>query len=73
MALRRPDRGSAPATPLDHELSVLAGKRISAYFLIVWDFVNEARKRGIPATARGSGVGTMVGYTLGLSHACPVR
>ncbi len=58
---------------LDHELSVLAGKRISAYFLIVWDFVNEARKRGIPATARGSGVGTMVGYTLGLSHACPVR
>ncbi len=58
---------------LDHELSVLAGKRISAYFLIVWDFVNEARKRGIPAAARGSGVGTMVGYTLGLSHACPVR
>ena len=58
---------------LDHELSVLAGKRISAYFLIVWDFVNEARKRDIPATARGSGVGTMVGYTLGLSHACPVR
>ena len=57
---------------LDHELSVLAGKKISAYFLIVWDFVNEARKRGIPATARGSGVGTMVGYTLGLSHACPV-
>ncbi len=58
---------------LDHELSVVAGKRISAYFLIVWDFVNEARKRGIPATARGSGVGTMVGYLLGLSHACPVR
>ena len=58
---------------LDHELSVLADKKISAYFLIVWDFVNEARKRGIPATARGSGVGTMVGYTLGLSHACPVR
>ncbi len=58
---------------LDHELSVLADKKISAYFLIVWDFVNEARKRGIPATARGSGVGTMVGYALGLSHACPVR
>ncbi len=57
---------------LDHELSVLADKKISAYFLIVWDFVNEARKRGIPATARGSGVGTMVGYALGLSHACPV-
>ncbi len=60
-------------TRLDRELKVLADKKISAYFLIVWDFVNEARKRGIPAMARGSGVGTMVGYVLGLSNACPVK
>ncbi|MCP3902697.1 MAG: DNA polymerase III subunit alpha [Planctomycetes bacterium] len=58
---------------LDRELGILADKRISAYFLIVWDFVNWARQRGIPAGARGSGVGTMVGYVLGLSHACPVE
>ncbi|MCH7797387.1 MAG: DNA polymerase III subunit alpha [Planctomycetes bacterium] len=58
---------------LDRELRILSDKRISAYFLIVWDFVNEARRRGIPAAARGSGVGTMVGYVLGLSGACPVR
>ena len=58
---------------LDRELTILADKNISAYFLIVWDFVNEARRRGIPANARGSGVGTMVGYCLGLSNACPVR
>ncbi len=58
---------------LDRELGVLSDKRISAYFLIVWDFVCEARRRGIPAMARGSGVGTMVGYLLGLSNACPVR
>ncbi|MHC5113117.1 MAG: DNA polymerase III subunit alpha [Planctomycetota bacterium] len=58
---------------LDRELQILADKRISAYFLIVWDFVNWARQRGIPAGARGSGVGTMVGYVLGLSHACPVE
>ena len=58
---------------LDRELKVLADKNISAYFLIVWDFVNEARRRGIPANARGSGVGTMVGYCLGLSNACPVK
>jgi DNA polymerase-3 subunit alpha len=57
----------------DRELSILADKGISAYFLIVWDFVNWARQRGIPAVARGSGVGTMVGYVLGLSNACPVR
>ena len=58
---------------LDRELAVLADKKISAYFLIVWDFVSEARRRGIPAMARGSGVGTMVGYVLGLSNACPVK
>jgi DNA polymerase-3 subunit alpha len=56
----------------ERELRILAEKRISAYFLICWDFVNWARQRGIPASARGSGVGTMVGYVLGLSNACPV-
>ena len=58
---------------LDRELTILAEKSISAYFLIVWDFVNEARRRGIPCGARGSGVGTMVGYVLGLSNACPEK
>ncbi len=58
---------------LDRELGILADKLISAYFLIVWDFVNWGRQRAIPASARGSGVGTMVGYLLGLSNACPVE
>src|SRR5690606_27415532 len=34
---------------LERELQILAEKLISAYFLIVWDFVNWARQRGIPA------------------------
>ncbi len=58
---------------IDRELQILADKLISAYFVIVWDFVNYARGRGIPSNARGSGVGTMVGYCLGLSNACPVK
>ncbi|MEM1183917.1 MAG: DNA polymerase III subunit alpha [Planctomycetota bacterium] len=58
---------------LNRELKILADKLISAYFLIVWDFVQWGREQDIPALARGSGVGTMVGYVLGLSNACPVR
>jgi DNA polymerase-3 subunit alpha len=58
---------------LDRELNILISKNIAAYFLIVWDFVNWGRQNGVPALARGSGVGTMVGYVLGLSNACPVR
>ncbi|MEM1099312.1 MAG: DNA polymerase III subunit alpha [Planctomycetota bacterium] len=58
---------------LERELQVLRDKLISAYFMIVWDFVNEARRRDIPVLARGSGVGTMTGYVLALSNACPVE
>ncbi|MGY8755913.1 MAG: DNA polymerase III subunit alpha [Phycisphaerales bacterium] len=58
---------------LERELRILSDKNISAYFLIVWDFVDWARQNNIPANARGSGVGTMVGYVLGLSNACPVK
>src|SRR5208283_644242 len=31
------------------------------------------RGQGIPATARGSGVGSLVAYGLYLSHVCPLR
>lgn len=58
---------------LDREMKILADKNITAYFLIVWDFVNWGRQNGVPGMARGSGVGTMVGYVLGLSNACPVQ
>jgi DNA polymerase III subunit alpha len=64
---------SATRARLERELKILADKNITAYFLIVWDFVSWGRAAGISALARGSGVGTMVGYVLGLSNACPVR
>jgi len=58
---------------MERELKVLKDKLISAYFIMVWDFCNEARVRDIPVLARGSGVGTMTGFCLGLSNACPVH
>jgi DNA polymerase-3 subunit alpha len=67
------DARKARRDRLERELKILCGKNIAAYFLIVWDFVNWGRQKGIPALARGSGVGTMVGYVLGLSNACPVE
>lgn len=69
----RPNLYQETRARLERELTILCDKNIAAYFLIVWDFVNWGRQRGIPANARGSGVGTMVGYVLGLSNACPVR
>ncbi|MGC8553295.1 MAG: DNA polymerase III subunit alpha [Phycisphaerae bacterium] len=58
---------------LEQELKVIQSKGFSSYFLIVWDFCNYARKNGIPVGARGSGVGTLVGYVLGLCNVDPLR
>ncbi len=58
---------------LDIELEVIAHMGYSAYFLIVWDFVRFAREKGIPSTARGSGVGAIVAYVLRISHVCPLE
>jgi len=58
---------------LRRELDVINKLGFSNYFLIVWDFVRFARQRGIAATARGSGVGSLVAYALYLSHVCPLR
>jgi DNA polymerase III subunit alpha len=58
---------------IDYELEVISSKGFCSYFLIVWDFVNYARSRGIPSGARGSGCSTVVGYCLGLSAPDPLR
>jgi DNA polymerase-3 subunit alpha len=58
---------------LERELDVINRLGFPNYFLIVWDFVRFASSRNIPATARGSGVGALVSYALGLSHVCPLK
>jgi DNA polymerase-3 subunit alpha len=58
---------------LDRELGVIESKGFASYFLIVWDFCNYARSQHIPLGARGSGVGTLVGYCLGLCDVDPIR
>lgn len=58
---------------LNRELGVINKLGFCDYFLIVWDFVRFAVEEGIPCTARGSGVGSLVCYALKMSHVCPLR
>lgn len=58
---------------LTHELEVIDKLNLAPYFLLVWDIVEEARRRGIPAVARGSAASSMVTYVLGISCVCPLR
>jgi len=58
---------------LDRELEVIESKGFASYFLIVWDFCKYAHDNNISIGARGSGVGTLVGYCLGLCNVDPIR
>jgi DNA polymerase III subunit alpha len=58
---------------LTRELEVIRKWSLSPYFLLVLDIVEEARRRGIPAVARGSAASSMVTYCLGISCVCPLR
>ena len=64
---------AAYAERLEWELKVIAEKGYSSYFLIVHDFVQFARQNSIPAAPRGSGVATLLGYTLGISDLDPIK
>ncbi|MBQ9081103.1 MAG: DNA polymerase III subunit alpha, partial [Clostridia bacterium] len=44
------------------------------YFLIVWDYINWSRLQGIPVgPGRGSGVGSIVAYAVGITDVDPLK
>ncbi|MDR2860708.1 MAG: DNA polymerase III subunit alpha [Elusimicrobiota bacterium] len=59
---------------LKHELSVINKMGFASYFLIVEDFIRYAKNNNIPVgPGRGSGAGSMVAYTLGITDICPLK
>ncbi len=59
---------------LDYELGVITGTGYSGYFLITQDFINWAKRRGIPVgPGRGSAAGSLVAYSLGITDVDPLR
>jgi DNA-directed DNA polymerase III PolC len=58
---------------LNSELHVIDRLGFSTYFLIVWDIVNFAKKRGMPTLGRGSAANSLVAYALGITHIDPLR
>ncbi|HWT23570.1 MAG TPA: DNA polymerase III subunit alpha [Solirubrobacteraceae bacterium] len=58
----------------DMELAVIDRMGFSAYFLIVWDFVNYAKSNGIAVgPGRGSAAGSIVAYSLQITDVDPLR
>ena len=59
---------------LEMELSTIEKLGFVEYFLVVWDYINFARKNDIPVgPGRGSGAGSLVAYCSGITQVDPMR
>ncbi|SEK98849.1 DNA polymerase III subunit alpha [Nitrosovibrio tenuis] len=61
-------------TRLDFEADIIVQMGFAGYFLIVADFINWAKSNDVPVgPGRGSGAGSLVAYSLGITDLDPLR
>lgn len=71
---RYPEATEEHRKRLEYELQIIKQVGFAGYFLIVADFVNEARRRGITVgPGRGSAAGSLVSYCLGITGIDPLE
>ncbi|MDF2578005.1 MAG: dnaE [Chlamydiales bacterium] len=59
---------------LEYEMSIIVPKGMCDYLLIVYDFINWAKRNGIPmGPGRGSGAGSIVLYLIEITDIEPLR
>ncbi len=59
---------------LDFEVNTIIQMGFAGYFLIVADFINWAKHNNVPVgPGRGSGAGSLVAYSLGITDLDPLR
>lgn len=59
---------------LEYELGIIKKMEFPGYFLIVQDFINWSKTHGVPVgPGRGSGAGSLVAYSLGITDLDPLK
>ncbi|MBS5292033.1 MAG: DNA polymerase III subunit alpha [Sutterella wadsworthensis] len=59
---------------LQYELGIIKKMQFPGYFLIVQDFINWSKTHGVPVgPGRGSGAGSLVAYSLGITDLDPLK
>ncbi len=72
-ALRR-EKYPAYRERLERECKTITSMGFSGYFLIVADFINWGKGNGVPVgPGRGSGAGSLVAFSLGITDLDPIR
>lgn len=58
----------------DYEMAMIEQMGFASYFIIVWDFINFARKNNIyVGPGRGSAAGSLLAYCIGITDMDPIR
>ena len=58
---------------LEQELAIITEVGYEEYFLVMWDILQECRRRGIEWITRGSAADSLACYCLEISDVCPIR
>lgn len=70
----RNEKRPAYTERLDYELGIIKKMQFPGYFLIVQDFINWSKTHGVPVgPGRGSGAGSLVAYSLGITDLDPLK
>ena len=70
----RDARRPAYVERLEYELGIIKKMQFPGYFLIVQDFINWSKTHGVPVgPGRGSGAGSLVAYSLGITDLDPLK
>jgi DNA polymerase-3 subunit alpha len=73
-AAERKDARARYRVRLEFEAKTIIQMGFAGYFLIVADFINWAKANGVPVgPGRGSGAGSLVAYSLGITDLDPLR
>ncbi len=59
---------------VEYELSIIESMGYVDYYLIVWDFIDYAKRKGIGVgPGRGSGAGSIVAYAISITNIDPIK
>ena len=68
-----PSQHEAYKARLEREIKIICDMKFPGYMLIVWDFIREAKERGVPVgPGRGSAAGSLVAFSLFITDIDPM-